>query len=70
MNKYIYKVNIDIMEKVYFENTEVDFFANPIDREKFNAELIIYAENEEDSMKIRSGITHIPMWEKVQDINQ
>jgi hypothetical protein len=69
MNKYIYKVNIDVMEKVYFENAKVDFFANPIDREKFNAELIIYAENEEDSIKIRSGITHIPMWEKVQDIN-
>lgn len=70
MNKYRYKVNIDVMEKVYFENTKVDFFANPIDREKFNAELVIYAENEEDSVKIRSGITHIPMWEKIQDINQ
>jgi hypothetical protein len=70
MNKYTYKVNTDIMEEVYLLNTNTDFFADPADREKFNAELVIYAENEEYSIKIRSGITHIPMWELVQDTNQ
>ena len=70
MNKYTYKVNTDVMEEVYLLNTNTDFFADPADREKFNAELVIYAENEEDSIKIRSGITHIPMWELVQDTNQ
>jgi hypothetical protein len=70
MNKYTYKVNTDIMEEVYLLNTNTDFFADPADREKFNAELVIYAENEEDSIKIRSGITHIPMWELVQDTNR
>jgi hypothetical protein len=49
-----------------YHTTIEEFYAY---RDKFNAELIIYAENEEDSIKIRSGITHIPMWEKVQDIN-
>lgn len=70
MNKYTYKVNVEVMEEVYLDNAKVDFFADPADREKFNAELIVYAENEEDSYKIRSGITHIPMWELVQDTNQ
>jgi hypothetical protein len=63
MNKYTYKVDTKVMEEVYLLNTNTDFFADPADREKFNAELVIYAENEDDSFKIRSGITHIPMWE-------
>lgn len=63
MNKYTYKVNVEVMEEVYLDNAKVDFFTDPADREKFNAELVVYAENEDDSYKIRSGITHIPMWE-------
>ena len=63
MRRYEYKVNLDIMEEVYRENAKVDFFTDPADREKFNAKLIVYAENEDESFKIRSGITHIPMWE-------
>jgi hypothetical protein len=70
MNKYTYKVNTKVMEEVYFSHTNTDFFANPADRDKFNAELVIYAENEEDSFKIRTGITDINMWELVQDTNQ
>ena len=67
MRRYEYKVNVEVMEEVYRQNTGVDFFENPADRDKFNAKLIVYAENEDDSFKIRSGITHIPMWELKQD---
>jgi hypothetical protein len=61
--KYVYAVVIDKMEETYFSHTNTDFFSDPADRDKFNAELVIYADNEEDSLKIRTGITDIRMWE-------
>lgn len=60
--KYIYGVDIEKMEETYFEHTQRDFFANEDERKRFNAELIINADSEEESKKIRIGMTDIRMW--------
>ena len=70
MRRYEYKVNVEVMEEVYRENAKVDFFTDPADREKFNAKLIVYAENEDDSFNMRKGFTDIRMWELIQDTYQ
>ncbi len=61
--KYTYIVDLDKMEETYFEHTKQDFFESPEQRVKFNAELIINADSEEEALKIRMGMTDIRMWE-------
>lgn len=64
--KYTYIVDIDKMEETYRMHTQNDFFSTPEERVNFNAELVIYADNEEEALKIRTGITDIRMWELLQ----
>jgi hypothetical protein len=61
--KYTYSVNLGKMEEVYFGHTKTDFFADDQQREKFNAELIVEADNEEEAERMRMGITDIRMWD-------
>jgi hypothetical protein len=61
--KYYYKVLPDVMEDVYLENAKTDFFKDEESKQKFNAELCVIADNEEDSLKIRVGVSDIRMWE-------
>lgn len=63
MTKYFYKVKLENMESTYFEHTKTDFFAGDEERNKFNAVLIVEAETEQESEKIRMGMTDIRMWE-------
>lgn len=51
------------MDEVYFEHTAKKFFADDEQRNKFNAELVIVADSEEESMQMRIGMTDIRMWE-------
>ena len=62
MPKYVYNVIIDAMEKIYFDNTNTEFFKTEEDRKNFNAELIVDANNEQESEKIRIGMTDTRMW--------
>jgi hypothetical protein len=64
--KYIYNVDIAKMEETYFEHTQTNFFADDEERSRFNAELIINADSEEEALKIRIGITDIRMWNLIQ----
>jgi hypothetical protein len=64
--KYTYIVDLDKMEETYRTHTQKDFFDTPEERAKFNAELVIYADSEEESLKIRTGMTDIRMWELLQ----
>lgn len=61
--KYIYKVDLAKMEATYLENAERDFFASDEQRNKFNAELVIEADNEDESLQMRIGMTDIRMWD-------
>jgi hypothetical protein len=54
------------MEATYRLHTQKDFFETAEQKRNFNAELIIYADNEEEALKIRTGITDINMWELLQ----
>lgn len=60
--KYTYTVDAAKAEEVYFEHTQKDFFANDEERKKFNATLIVEADSEEESFKMRIGMTDIRMW--------
>lgn len=60
--KYIYTVDLDRMEEVYFSNTQTNFFASDEERNKFNAQLVIEADTEEESTRMRMGMTDINMW--------
>lgn len=60
--RYIYTVNTDRMEEVYFEHTAQNFFTSEEQRERFNAELVIVADSEEESLQMRIGMTDINMW--------
>ena len=62
MSKYYYRVDLDVMEKTYLENAKTDFFKDEDVRNSFNAELLVVANNEEESQRIREGITDIRMW--------
>ena len=64
--KYTYVIDLDKMEEAYLENAKKDFFESPQERSKFNAKLIIYAESEEETFKMRMGMTDIRMWELPQ----
>ncbi len=61
--KYIYTVDLAKMEEVYFLNTQTNFFADEEERKKFNAELIVEADSEQESTRIRMGMTDINMWQ-------
>jgi hypothetical protein len=69
MPKYYYKIDLNVMEKAYFENTQVNFFKDDNDRIKFNGELLVIADNEQESQRIREGMTDIRMWilDRVED---
>ena len=62
MPKYYYKVDLDVMEKTYLENAKEYFFRNDDIRNRFNAELVVIADSEQESQRIREGITDIRMW--------
>ncbi len=64
--KYTYIVDIDKMEETYRTHTQKDFFDTPEEKARFNAELVIYADSEEESLKMRTGMTDIRMWELLQ----
>jgi hypothetical protein len=61
--KYIYTVILDVMEKTYLDNAQTPFFKSDEERNAFNAELIIDAENEAQADQIRIGMTDVRMWE-------
>jgi hypothetical protein len=61
--KYIYTVILDVMEKTYLDNAQVPFFFTDEERNAFNAELVINAENEAQAERIRVGMTDTRMWE-------
>lgn len=63
MPKYIYTVILDVMEKTYLDNAKVPFFFTDEERNAFNAELVINAENEAQAERIRVGMTDTRMWE-------
>ena len=63
--KYIYTVDLAVMEDRYIQNTETNFFANDEDRKKFNATLIVEADSEDEATKMRMGMTDITMWKLV-----
>lgn len=63
MPKYIYTVLLDVMEKTYLDNAQVPFFFTDEERNAFNAELVINAENQAQADKIRIGMTDTRMWE-------
>jgi len=61
--KYIYTVDLSKMEEVYFSNTQTNFFADEEERTKFNAQLVIEADTEQESTRMRMGMTDINMWQ-------
>jgi len=61
--KYTYTVDVPKMEEIYLENAKKELFENDQDRQRFNAELVITADSEEEALKIRIGMTDIRMWE-------
>jgi hypothetical protein len=60
--KYIYGVDLEKMEEVYFANTQTNFFADDEQRSKFNAQLTVEADTEQEATRIRMGMTDINMW--------
>lgn len=60
--KYIYGVDLEKMEEVYFANTQTNFFASDEERAKFNAQLVVEANTEEEAIRMRMGMTDINMW--------
>jgi hypothetical protein len=58
--KYYYKPIVEKVEEIYFENAKKDFFQNG--RFDLNATVVVEAENEDEALKIRMGITDIRMW--------
>jgi hypothetical protein len=61
--KYIYKVDLAKMEATYLENAQRELFDSNEQRNKFNAELIIEADNEDEALQMRIGMTDIRMWD-------
>lgn len=61
--KYTYAVKLDVMEERYLQNTNTNFFANDDERSKFNATLIVEADSEDESLRMRMGMSDITMWE-------
>ena len=63
--KYTYKVNIEKMEEIYFENAQRKLFNTDAERDKFNVELIVYADSEPEARQMRIGMSDIRMWDLV-----
>lgn len=61
--KYFYTVDLTAMEDRYFQNTNTSFFASDDERNKFNATLIIEADSEDESLRMRMGMSDITMWQ-------
>jgi len=61
--KYVYTVDLDVMEERYLQNTNTSFFADDEERSKFNATLIIEADSEDEALRMRMGMTDITMWQ-------
>lgn len=51
------------MEATYLENAQRELFDSNEQRNKFNAELIIEADNEDEALQMRIGMTDIRMWD-------
>lgn len=65
--KYVYNVDIEKMEETYFEHTKTNFFADENERNLFNAELVIYANSEQEAERMRMGMTDIRMWKLIHN---
>jgi hypothetical protein len=63
--KYIYAVDLERMEELYFSNTQTNFFADDEERSKFNAKLIVEADTEDEALRMRMGMTDINMWKLI-----
>jgi hypothetical protein len=63
--KYIYTVDLERMEELYFSNTQTNFFADDEERSKFNAKLIVEADTEDEALRMRMGMTDINMWKLI-----
>lgn len=63
--RYTYNIDIAKMEEVYFSHTQQNFFANDEERKRFNADLVVEADSEEEAEKMRMGMTDITMWSLV-----
>lgn len=61
--KYTYTIDLPMMEKIYFEHTQENFFKTDDEREKFNVKVIVEADSEEEAFQMRTGITDIRMWQ-------
>jgi len=69
MSKYYYRVDLDVMEKTYLENAKTDFFKDDDSRNRFCTQLVVVADNEQESQRMREGITDIRMWvlDRIED---
>lgn len=67
MPKYYYKVIPEIVDATYKYHTGIDFFIDP--EFELTLELVVTAEDEEDSRAMRIGVTDINMWklDRVED---
>ena len=69
MSRYKYVIDIESLKETYMRNTGKDVYGDlgNVDFEK--ATLFVTAENEEESLAIRKGLTDINMWilESVED---
>ena len=69
MIKFRYKVIPSITEEVYLDNSNkniYDVLGKNLDLTKIT--LIVEAENEEESEKIRMAVTDVRMWELIKSI--
>jgi hypothetical protein len=60
--KYIYTVDVPKMEATYLENAQRELFNSDEQRSKFNAELVIEADSEDEALQMRIGMSDIRMW--------
>ncbi len=69
MSSYKYVIDIEALKDTYMRNTGQDVYSvlGNVDFDK--ATLFVTAENEEESLAIRKGLTDISMWvlESVED---
>ena len=69
MTKFKYKVIHSVTEKTYLDNSNrsiYDVLGKDLDLTKIT--LIVEAENEEKSDKIRMAVTDVRMWELIKPI--
>ena len=69
MTEFIYKPILSVTEKTYLDSSNrniYDVLGKDLDLTKIT--LIVEAENEEKSDKIRMAVTDVRMWELVNDL--